>query len=330
MMLNAVEAGWLVAQLALVGGCAYVLWRGLFATLPPRKHARCGGCGYELNVIAGDKCPECGGEFLKVGIRRSGEKRRMRGWLIACALVWTLFAVWGTYFYAWGLIGKAMEGMGGGVELREVTSTGVLTIGGESTGFLEKAPHVTTLYEEESTQALDGRLVTRSIEVALYIEGPTAGAIFQDQPSQESDDPERVEPLWVEMNLEVSPGTVTLRQGGIVVWTAQRVAPEDLLAVFEAQGLPDSAVSVREQIPFLASAIQDLMDGESAVNAGLGGHEAIQAVHRPVIYLAANRHALAINGRTLLVVLIYLAGLVFIYRRWRSRVRTADDEAEAA
>lgn len=47
--------------------------RAVFRTVrgPKARHAACGGCGYELapNPAGLTRCPECGREFLDVGIK---------------------------------------------------------------------------------------------------------------------------------------------------------------------------------------------------------------------------------------------------------------------
>ena len=76
-----------VVLLVLVGGGVSLI---VLARRGPR-YASCGNCGYDVSRSVGavERCPECGADFIEVGIRPP-RARRMRPLI---ALAFALFAV---------------------------------------------------------------------------------------------------------------------------------------------------------------------------------------------------------------------------------------------
>lgn len=65
----------------LVVAAVSIVLRDQFLNRPRRSFPACGRCGYNLTGNTSNRCPECGGLFIEVGVVTTGDRSDRRGWL---------------------------------------------------------------------------------------------------------------------------------------------------------------------------------------------------------------------------------------------------------
>lgn len=77
------------AYVLLVVICVWMMVREMWPPLEVHEGPCCGGCGHGVRDILQGVCPECGGQYSKVGITTPGMAIRLRGSLPLALLAWT-------------------------------------------------------------------------------------------------------------------------------------------------------------------------------------------------------------------------------------------------
>jgi hypothetical protein len=82
--------------------CIGAIARALWSPLEVFRGPACGGCGHGVRDMLQGVCPECGGQYAKVGITTPGMAVRLRGSLPIALLAWaTLMVTAASFTHGW-------------------------------------------------------------------------------------------------------------------------------------------------------------------------------------------------------------------------------------
>jgi hypothetical protein len=84
-----------ITGLLLVIVCAGVVLRAMVIGAEARRGPCCGGCGSGVGSLAAGKCPECGGDYLRVGVTTPAAVLRQRPGPGTALLAWTTLCMAG-------------------------------------------------------------------------------------------------------------------------------------------------------------------------------------------------------------------------------------------
>lgn len=119
---------WIPLLVALVALGVVLVLRSVRAPSWVKSGATCGGCGYGLKGTASDRCPECGGILVKVGIVTPRMLAQLRGGGYLLFMGWTLIVVGGATPFVGGVLW-----IGSMVQLNQWAQTGYTTVTGPGT-----------------------------------------------------------------------------------------------------------------------------------------------------------------------------------------------------
>lgn len=88
--------------LLLAATCIGVIVRALWRPADVYRNPCCGACGHSVDSVLNGVCPECGGNYAKVGISTPSMAVRLRGSIVLALLAWsTLVALAAGYTNGW-------------------------------------------------------------------------------------------------------------------------------------------------------------------------------------------------------------------------------------
>ncbi|MFG0305238.1 MAG: hypothetical protein ACF8Q5_03375 [Phycisphaerales bacterium JB040] len=305
----------LVGGLLTLGLAGNAIWRAVVAPGGlPRDGGACGSCGYELNTLASGRCSECGADLLKSGVNTRYTMIRTAGSLPAALMGWTVIMIALSSVVL--MVGSAMlavsnaGGMAGGTQAL-VTSQ--------------------TFRPMRSIQGEDGRMRrSADYEVAVAFDGEfswggsaSAGLVTIDV----SGDDVATE-VSLEYDLGLDSYTVT-DAGGTVLEEGVGYDGIDAERLIELAGLDitDPAIGAEAvQVGELFESVRDnpqnfevlgLMNSTPA-QGGLsnsGGTSSFGGFPGTNPF-SVSRAEMIVGGAAVgLLLLVYLAGVVFIVRR---------------
>lgn len=145
--------------------CVIAIWRTI--TVPPElsRATSCGGCGHEISTLGAGRCPECGGDLLRVGLATRRMAITLRGSLPMALLGWTVLVGLGTaiigYVVAMAVMMSSFSAGGGGFS---TTMSGRISPGLASAA-PRAAPNYTIGYTLDSS--MGGVGITGTLELDL-------------------------------------------------------------------------------------------------------------------------------------------------------------------
>jgi len=286
----------LLIVVAIVYFGARAVW--VAVTLPkkvPREPA-CGGCGYAVDGLDSSTCPECGGDFRKVGISTPQFVLKWRGGYFSAILGWTLVML------MVGMVGMWVVAMLSFTRtMTPVTNTTTTT-----STTLTPASNAYRSIRLEGTQGFGQSAVSTTIELVLT---GTDGSVS---------------------TLAVDPAALTYTvDDGAGPGDAQSYDDDSLTGWFDDAGLdtadPDLAVEIKDLVRFVDIAMMNPLGGVPVIRSTssfTSSRTATTSSGGTVTSPSANNELLIAMITMGVFFVVWIGGIVWIVMR-RSRMLAA-------